>query len=405
MKPINRTIVVKSLMVLIAFTSIVYTQGYPDLFTKIPNLTYREMDTTDISKLIELSDFVNYSLHPEICFFLVEKGVPDIAPKIKWGISKAFNNHKYSCDWYISGLYKLHDPELLQYTNLLLDSIVAQRQKGIYWDTDFITRLISVTCYYGDLSRYQLLIDILNSQTYKDSYELEQLEAYAGYPSMKAQVFEDLKKFAFHENAEYREGAIAAMRSFKDYPGQKELLREVAMNDSSFTVRLESTYWLYYQYKDLFVIDAYKKIILEAAIETDTSHFRRALYRLADVASPYGLVALEELSQQLPAGFYQNEVNLSIKVYEPEDITDKISLTDAIDSLKSYTHQCNSLQFVGSANFAKELTNHLANAKKHLNKKDSLKCAQEVEKFQSKVDKEYKATNAIFRKILEEKIA
>jgi hypothetical protein len=61
-----------------------------------------------------------------------------------------------------------------------------------------------------------------------------------------------------------------------------------------------------------------------------------------------------------------------------------------IDTLFSYIQQCVSLDWLGDANFVKELDNHLTNAKKHLARQDSLKCAREVEMFQAKINKEYK---------------
>ncbi|MEW5799778.1 MAG: hypothetical protein AB1728_12315, partial [Bacteroidota bacterium] len=48
--------------------------------------------------------------------------------------------------------------------------------------------------------------------------------------------------------------------------------------------------------------------------------------------------------------------------------------------------------WIGDKSFVNELNNHLDNAKKHLTKRDSANCSNEVEKFQEKVDKEYEKT-------------
>jgi hypothetical protein len=66
------------------------------------------------------------------------------------------------------------------------------------------------------------------------------------------------------------------------------------------------------------------------------------------------------------------------------------SIETMIDSLISYKHQCYTYTWLGDQNYVKELDNHLTNAKKHLTKQDSLKCAREVEMFQAKINKEYK---------------
>jgi hypothetical protein len=55
-------------------------------------------------------------------------------------------------------------------------------------------------------------------------------------------------------------------------------------------------------------------------------------------------------------------------------------------------HQTFSNGWLADGNFEKELDNHLVNAKKHLVKGDSLNCAKEVERFQDKVNAEYRTT-------------
>lgn len=68
-------------------------------------------------------------------------------------------------------------------------------------------------------------------------------------------------------------------------------------------------------------------------------------------------------------------------------------ISTLIDSLTALLTTCLDQKNIGDKNFVKELTSHLDNAKKHLNRKDSLKCAQEIEKFQSTVNREYKEAN------------
>jgi hypothetical protein len=69
------------------------------------------------------------------------------------------------------------------------------------------------------------------------------------------------------------------------------------------------------------------------------------------------------------------------------------SIETMLDSLISYKHQCYTYTWLGDQNFVKELDNHLTNAKKHFEKKDSIETAYEIGKFQSKISKEYKEGN------------
>ena len=87
----------------------------------------------------------------------------------------------------------------------------------------------------------------------------------------------------------------------------------------------------------------------------------------------------------LPADVMQLKTELPISMEK--------SLPLLLDTLIIRTNTALAQHWIGNQNFTKELINHLDNAKKHLNKKDSLKCAREVEKFQSKVDREYKEAN------------
>jgi hypothetical protein len=64
-----------------------------------------------------------------------------------------------------------------------------------------------------------------------------------------------------------------------------------------------------------------------------------------------------------------------------------------LDTLVSLKHWIFSFGWIADKNFVNELDNGLENARKHLLKTDSLKCAREVEKFQTKVSKEYKEAN------------
>lgn len=87
--------------------------------------------------------------------------------------------------------------------------------------------------------------------------------------------------------------------------------------------------------------------------------------------------------------FYFNELTRQAISVDVTAITPTSVLFDTLISLK---HQAFSNGWLADKNFVKEVDNHLENAQKHLAKRDSLNAYKEVEKFQEKVDKEYKKT-------------
>ena len=310
MNQLIKIMILSLLIELTIFVSIVRGQGYqPNLPEVIPNTIYTDVDTANVPLLTQYADSISNRDHPEICYFLVQKGLPNIGPKIKAGILAGISKHTDNCDWYISGLYKLHDPETLYYTSMILDTIVKQKyQEGMYWNEDLIIDLISVTVYYGDLSRYQLLIDLLNNTTrVKQGSNLNVLESYANFPSKNSDAFADLKKFVVHPFEGYRKRAVKATRIFKDYPGERELLQNAAMNDSSIEVRLEAIYWLNEQYKDFFIFDAFKKTLIETASEKDTSDFKATIgFELGIISSPYVYAMMRQVQFLLPDGYFRH---------------------------------------------------------------------------------------------------
>lgn len=76
----------------------------------------------------------------------------------------------------------------------------------------------------------------------------------------------------------------------------------------------------------------------------------------------------------------------------PLDPPSPFVATVFLDTLISYKHQAFALGWIADKPFERELDNHLDNARKHLTRGDSVKCADEVVKFQDRIQKERRKT-------------
>jgi hypothetical protein len=214
-------------------------------------------------------------------------------------------------------------------------------------------------------------------------------------------------------NRTERVGAFYALRELSDL--QIDFYRQIALNDPSvenryyaadYLKRLKDYSTAIQGYKavvkakidTLRTIEEYGKAIPREIIRTlfETKYCVYAISNLEDINSPYSYKALLELQAELQPGPILDRLLLALETYWPPTPNkhDSATVSQMVDSLVSFIPQCASLGWLGDANFIKELDNHLANAKKHLEKSDTLKCAREVEKFQAKISKEYKEANA-----------
>ena len=102
---------------------------------------------------------------------------------------------------------------------------------------------------------------------------------------------------------------------------------------------------------------------------------------------------LSAVSRPIVAEMIQNRM----KEFVPQKPANSVTVLTMLDTLISYTKQCESQNWLADANFVKELSKKLDNAKKHLTKpkvgrEDSVKCYKEVREFQKKVNEVYKET-------------
>ncbi|HXG38859.1 MAG TPA: hypothetical protein VNL36_08840 [Bacteroidota bacterium] len=85
-------------------------------------------------------------------------------------------------------------------------------------------------------------------------------------------------------------------------------------------------------------------------------------------------------------------IGYSLKDFVPPRPSASTPVSVLLDSLISYKHQVFALGWLGDKNFVNELDNHLDNAKRHLERRDSLNTAMQVSLFQEKVNREYEHT-------------
>jgi hypothetical protein len=355
-------------------------------------LAGHKIDTTNIALIRQIADSNKHWMKDYALLFLAQHGDRSILPlaqsRFHEGIQKNLCDDSY---YPLGAIEALEGRNAYPYAVALLDSMLIQNQehrgKYKYFATD-IAGVIEVLLDFGDVSRYELFKSLFTGQNRPYSTDIENFCWFAQLdPSKESDAYETVKSFLDDSDVEYRVSAVRTIYWFKNQSSRFDLLKQSALNNSSVQVR----YWAAdYLLSDGLVGDAINAFEQLVKSGLDTSYCSYAEGDLERINSPYAYAALIRLKNELQTGSLLDDVNLGLKVYKPWRLYKTLAIFSTIDTLGAFTKQCASLGWLGDANFIKELTNHLADAKKHLAKGDSVNCGKEVAKFQDKVQKEYK---------------
>lgn len=171
----------------------------------------------------------------------------------------------------------------------------------------------------------------------------------------------------------------------------QQALKKVAAEAPSFNVRQQALIRLRDTFKDAEVMD----LALHNLKETSDPHEVRSYFSLINAQhTPRSLFLITKLKdesinnvvQERAADMYSDYWWL---YFEPYSKVFDYSLSQSIDSLKAYTHDISSYDWLGDKDFVKELTKPLDNAGNYLARGDSSNTARQLISYKELLQKEY----------------
>ena len=365
------------------------------------NLERLGVDTTNIQRIKHLVDSSDTYLSKNASLFLANHGYVDMAPRIKLRYSTSLAGGIRSLSDqadYLVSLFLLDAPETQHLCNVVLDTLLARRDRGVYFPDEVASRILKILWNLGDNSRYSVL-DIVVQEALGHSYslDLDLILAYAQNSKLRTSVFQLVKSLTTSSSTSFRNEAIFLCSHFTDFAETREILRNIALSDGSHEIRLHAIAVLWGHYKDWFVLSAAECIAKTAA---SSSTFVAAIMDIERVPSLSALVALMNIRSITLPGNFHDLVSTTIRFYEPPEPSEATVSPIMLDSLLSTTHQCASLGWLDDRAFVTELDAYLQHARQALGTGNSVGCARSVKTFQGKVDLVYRdSSNPGARKV------
>jgi hypothetical protein len=375
-------------------------------------LTWLKVDTNNIEYLkLSMYDKDLY-LSSYAALFLAERGHTDIIPMVKAKYDSEMVGFLSGEDdigsylvHYLTALFLLHDDGFVPMTKAFIDSILSRYDiRTRYFLQKNVSNAIQALASAGDYSQFNNLkmltkLDLQDTAQYLENThtpnlsetDFTLLNAYGEKPEYRNDVFNLLKEFASNPRLDCREKAEYYLSTyFKDISETHDVIKNIAISDPDFDLRCRAIFDLWSRFEDPAAISITQGIILSS---NDTNQVREALWDLADFKSPYAYAALLSCYQQRTQEPFRSLIKFRLDFYRAPLLSPNIAIKAGIDSLRAYTLESQNLKWIGGREFVNKLTNHLANAKKHLDRKDSLNSSREIEKYQSEINKEYKEGN------------
>jgi hypothetical protein len=368
---------------------------YPDPAVELAD---NNVDTTKITVVRAVLDTSSETLAPFAAMFLAQRGYSDIAPQLRARVTQSLisesNSAVPSLTSYLMALYILRDAQTIPLLRVSLDTLLVRRATGAHQGISEIDDILTMLVNLRDYSGFGTVTSLLQApDQLKRPVIVKILAAHAADATLRPSVFLGLRGLLNQPNEVVRWNVIRELRKFKDYPETKDVLRQLALSDSSFTVRQEGIVALFTTYGDYdYVLRACEIVALKASEYDD---FTWSVRWLQYVISPNTILTLRRIHDGLLPGQRSDYIDRQIESYVPVRplLAGQIqSVAASLDSLVSYKHQVESLIWLADANFVKELDNGLDNAKKHLAKGDSVNAYKEVQTFQGKVNDQYQKT-------------
>jgi hypothetical protein len=171
----------------------------------------------------------------------------------------------------------------------------------------------------------------------------------------------------------------------------QQTLKETAIEDPSFDVRWWSMVRLKDTYDDTELLD----LALSNLKETnEKDEIDRYLSIITGEYNPQSLFLIKDLKDNSPNDLIREEATEIYNDYwwlhfEPYGKAFDYSPSETLDSLKSYTEEVASYDWLGDRGTVRELTNRLDNASRHLARGDSSNTAKQIANYKERLQKVY----------------
>jgi hypothetical protein len=402
MEPMNMKTVEKTLLILLfcVFTSTfaarslqaqVQFGSYLSRISAANKLSkFNAIDTNNIDLIKRIADSSKHWLNMEALLFLAQHGDRSVLARVESryyeGIQKSYPEYSLNA---LSALIALQGQNAYPYAVGLLDSMLAQNQeqRGRY-SSDDLVQVIEVHLDYGDLSRYGLFKSLFSgigrphAQYLNDFYWFVQLD-----PSKEDDAFAAVKSFLNESDRGYRLEALKTLNWFRNQPSRFQLLKQVALSDTSVEVRETAADYLKSDDRIEDAIEVYENLV---ASGIDTLCYNSALYALDDINSPFAFAAMKRLKGTVGSPTALYHLSTTLATYEPARPASSASVSEMVDALGSFIPQCASLDWLGDQSFVTQLGQFVDQAKLSLvTTTDSLQCAQKIKQLQQVLDREY----------------
>ena len=375
-------------------------------------LTRYKIDTSDIGDVKSRIHDDRYFLSAYASVFLAERGHREILPMVRAKYDSAMADFlsgemhvdPYLTD-YLSALFLLHDPDVVPMTKALIDTLVSKLKLANDWwyqqDLSSAIRLLACAGDYTQFGNLEMLVelDLADTAQFQEDpryaslsdTDFKLLTAYGEKPEYRTAVFNLLKEYASHPKEDCRSRAeLYLSRYFTDISDAREVVSKIAMSDPDLDLRISAIFDLWSRFKDPAAISITQGIILSS---NDSDQVRQALWELQDFESPFAFAALLSCLQQRTQEPFRSLIKFRVDFYRAPLLSPDLPIAGGIDSLRAFTLECRNLKWIGGRGFVRELTNHLEDARRHLDRKDSLNSSREIERYQSEIDKEYREGN------------
>jgi hypothetical protein len=350
-------------------------------------------DTSDINemrRLVDTTDRASY-IGAHAAIFLAERGMPDIKDSI---ISSYYRNLSAASNFEFEYLYavSLIDSALgREMVHSFLDTLILREAEGVP-TLELGTKTykaLRLLCNMNDYSRYSLLSGLTTAcvSSGEGWIDFELLEAYSEDASLRDSIIATLAFVATHAGEpSVRIGALSTFRRIGDGAEVQDLLRGIAVNDSSSEVTGFALGSLAAVFDDYSVVP---QLMNRATASTDTIDLSNTLSFLEGYRNPYGLRYLELVRDALPPGPGKDLSSRFIRTYAPGRPPEGESKQVSIDSLIDFTAELFELGWVLDSTFVASLQSSLSTAAAHLRTGDSVAFAREIRYLRRRVSKEH----------------
>ncbi|HEX6981939.1 MAG TPA: hypothetical protein VF181_04190 [Balneolaceae bacterium] len=327
--------------------------------------------------------------------FLAEHNKEDAIELIKNKYNKE-REYTHGAFRYLKALKMLKDNSAESMLIAFADSLYRVIKAGKAHDTEHYVYqgTLQLLMDFNNYSQFERIIEIIKSNAKaKDSqgyYSL--LLNFLGVDKFKDEV---INTFIFilnnYSNTSSRVSVANRSCLFPESTKLQNALRKSAVEDTSFAVRKWSLIRLQDTYQDPNLLDL---VLANLEAINTRPNIELYLFIIYEEYNPRSLFLIKKLKNSSSNKIVQEEAANIYKDYwwlyfKPFGKEYNYTPSRTLDSLKAYTKDVASYDWLGDQGFVNELTNRLENAQRHLARGDSANAAKQIVGFRQRLQKVY----------------